>query len=83
MFGKSYRTKMQVLLNLEDSINLVKIFGVDIFDTINLRNSDMNIVKKDIQPSYMQLDRFKTFIKEMKKYNKEYYGSVKFEFIIK
>jgi hypothetical protein len=83
MFGKYYQSKMQVCLSLEDSIKLVKLFGTDYFTQINVRNNNLDIIKKDIQPSYMQQDRFKLFIKEIKKINKENQSNVQFEFIKK
>ena len=81
MFGKSYNTKMQVCLSLEDSIKLVKLFGTDYFTSINVRNSNLDIIKKDIQPSYMQENRINLFIKELKQINNKSKEFVQFEFI--
>lgn len=83
MFGKFYNSKMQVLLSLEDSIKLVKIFGTDYFTQINVRNNNLDIIKKNIQPNYMVQDRLKLFIKELKSINKENQGNIQFEFIRK
>ena len=79
---KYYKSKMQVCLSLKDSIELVKIFGVDYFSQINVRSNNLDIIKKDIQPSIYIPDRFKLFIKEIKKIDKENLN-VRFEFIRK
>lgn len=83
MFGKFYDSKMQVLLSLEDSIKLLKIFGTDYFSQINVRDNNLDIIKKNIQPSFMQDNRYNLFIKEIKKINKESQGKIRFEFIRK
>jgi hypothetical protein len=67
MFGKSYKHKMQVLLSISDAKQLVKIFGVDYFDVIQVRNSNLELIKLAIKPSYMEVDRFKNFNRTLTK----------------
>jgi hypothetical protein len=73
---------MQVCLNITDSIALVNIFGVDYFDTINVRDSGLEIIQKNIQPSFLEENRYKNFLKDIRKIAKEN-PSCKFEFIKK
>lgn len=68
MLGKTYVHKMQVLVSIEDAKSLVKIFGVDYFNSIVLRNSDLELVNFPIKPSYMEVDRVKNFNRTLRKF---------------
>lgn len=76
-----YKTQMQVCLDKDQAIALLKLFGHDYFTEINVLNQRYQCLHSNIQYSYMKENRLKLLIKDIKAYDEK--DNVFFEFIKK